>query len=203
VLSITPDHHLIDRTTFAQRFQDLPQALHKPGEFDRQAAPGPHSAADDLAAGADAARPHRLSVSPRPVRTRHAPAWAAQQVEPPTKRLGEELADSRKAWAWRPYFLVSATSPATRGIVTAHALARLRGHSLVCYLLENTESIRCASSCRSTVSSTSLAPGLRSSIDLGFRASSSRVRDRIIEWTFERYANHGMELGPAHGLSRG
>jgi DNA polymerase III alpha subunit len=185
-LSITPDHHLVDKPTLQQRFRDLPEALANLTELTGQLG---HDVLPRQTVLPPAKIPRGLQEQQYLRRLcerglHHRGLYGDPAAH---ERLGEELAII-DAGSLAPYFLVVRDiARHARHRRLTMALRGSAGNSLVCYLLEITD----VNPLRFQLALDRFLhigrPDLPD-IDLDF---DWRVRDEIINHVFERY-------GPAH-----
>jgi DNA-directed DNA polymerase III PolC len=193
VLSITAEHHLVDRPTLQRRFHDLPEALRNLDQLARQLPCDvlPRKTVlppAKVPRGLDKQQYLRL-LCERGLRRR------GLYGDPPAhERLGEELAII-DAGGLAPYFLVVRDiARHARHRRLTMALRGSAGNSLVCYLLEITD----VNPLRFGLALDRFLhigrPDLPD-IDLDF---DWRVRDQIIEHVFARYGYKHTAMVSSH-----
>jgi DNA-directed DNA polymerase III PolC len=192
-LSITPDHHLLDRPTLYQRFRDLPEALSNLTCLAEQLSPDalPQKTVLPPAKVPRWLEAHRFLrlLCERGLRRRGLYGNSAAH-----ERLGEELVII-EASGLAPYFLVVRDiARYARHRQLPMALRGSAGNSLVCYLLDITD----VDPLRFGLALDRFLhigrPDLPD-IDLDF---DWRVRDEIIAHTFERYGVQHTAMVSSH-----
>ena len=186
VLSITPDHHLVDKPTLQRRFHDLPDAL---SNLDRLTEQLSHEVLPRRTVLPPARVPRMLQQQQylRLLCARGLHRRGLHGNPPAHERLGEELAII-DAGGLAPYFLVVRDiARHARHRRLTMALRGSAGNSLVCYLLEITDVNPLQFNLALDRFLHIGRPDLPD-IDLDF---DWRVRDEVINHVFERY-------GPAH-----
>jgi DNA-directed DNA polymerase III PolC len=193
VLSITPDHHLIDGPTLRARFRDLPEALHNLKELTGQL-PGDVLPGRTILPPAKVPRDLDAQRFLRRLCERGMQRRLLYRDPAAHERLGEELAII-DAGSLASYFLVVRDiARHARHARLAMALRGSAGNSLVCYLLGITD----VNPLRFGLALDRFLhigrPDLPD-IDLDF---DWRVRDTIIEHVFERYGKEHTAMVSSH-----